>query len=190
MIPCRVPVLFFALLAPVIRAEQLTVGPFKGLDTDDIAPEWRTMMVQGNEDCAEVESYRIPKHATPDPLEILDGGSRMFAGNGYVIVVRQSIFPIGGIGKKLKGCLYGYDLYSGSIDDLMKAKAPAAIVSRVWYLSNKQMNSINSANAEQLKARMPKNWLKGEDLDEPTPVKQPPEKPTKSGAGQKVPGAG
>jgi hypothetical protein len=138
-----------ALCADVLKA-----GPMAGLDLETVAADVRQMIVAANEDCIEVEAYRLPKHAEPFPMVHTDGGSRAFIGDGYVLFVRQSF---AGVDEKnpTSGYLYGYELYCATYEALQKNGRRSPEVARVWYVPAARIDAMNKANAAELKARMP-----------------------------------
>lgn len=149
--------IYFVLVAAapvVVCAEVLEAGPMAGLDLDTVAADVRQVLVAANEDCIEVEAYRLPKHAEPFPMVHTDGGSRAFVGEGYVLFVRQSF---AGIDEKnpTSGYLYGYELYCATYEALQKNGRRSPEVARVWYVPAARIDEMNTANAAELKARMP-----------------------------------
>lgn len=146
--------MLWIVFAALARAEALSVGPLAGMNLNEIPDEWRQVLASANEDCIEVEALRIPKHAEPFPLENLDGGTRAFVGDKYVLIVRKSLFPLTATGEIL-GYSYGYELYFGTLGSLDKNPGTRALVSKVWFVTRAQMGAIQKANWGALTARMP-----------------------------------
>lgn len=148
----------------------LESGPLAGVE---VTSQW---VADANEDCLEIEAGRIPKHAEPVPLEIRDGGSRVFCGSNYFIMLRKTSFPVlAANDNKILGYSYGYELYIGSMDLLEKYPTYRPIASKVWYISNAEALRLKNANRAALDARMPPL----EKYYELRPITESPE-PTKS----------
>lgn len=148
------------VLSSLAWAGQLPFGPFAGLDADRFAgKEQRRTLVEANEDCIDVESYRLPRHARPMAIESRDGGSRMYFGAGYVLVVRHSLCVLGG--EKAPGYIYGYEIYPGTMADIERDH-PAPFVAHTWFVDNTRMSKIDAANAKMLEERIPKDWIHDE----------------------------
>lgn len=163
--------LLLVAVVPVARcAEVLKAGPMAGLEWETVAADVRQLIVAANEDCIEVEAYRLPKHAEPYPAVHTDGGSRAFIGEGYVLFVRQSF---AGIDEKnpTSGYLYGYELYCATYEALQKNGRRSPEVARVWYVPAARIAEMNKANAAELETRMPprEKYLRFEPGDEAAP---------------------
>jgi hypothetical protein len=163
------------LTAILVHADVVTNGPLAGVDIDSTLPNWRSMLVKANEDCVEVENFRLPKNAEPFPLVQHDGGTRLFIADQYIIAVRQTTFPLSEVPGPIIGYSYGYELYLGSMERLDKNPGLRPLVSRVWFVSATQMAKIEETNREMLKARIPPldKYLRLEKIDHP-PVKANP----------------
>lgn len=150
--------LALVLASRVMAEEILQEGPLRGLDVSAYAPELRELLKKANEDCIEIENYRLPKHAEPSPSNMKDGGSRYFFGGQYSILLRNSLFPspIGknGVGKIL-GYSFGYELFVVPIEDLDKHAGMHPLVSRVWFVTSERIREIEQATTGDLQKRMP-----------------------------------
>lgn len=138
--------------------EMLKDGPLRGLDVSEYEPEVRELLKKANEDCIEIENYRLPKHAEPSPSNMKDGGSRYFFGSKYSILLRKSLFPSplgkNGVGKIL-GYSFGYELFVVPIEELDKHAGMHPLVSRVWFVTSERMREIEKATTGDLQKRMP-----------------------------------
>lgn len=168
-----------SVLGPLAWAGQLPSGPLAGMDVDRLAAkEQQRTLVEANEDCLDVESYLLPRHAKPMAIESRDGGSRMFFGSGYILIVRHSLCVVGG--DKSPGYIYGYEIYPGTMADIERDH-PAPFVSHTWFVDSARMAKIDAANAEMLENRIPKDWIHGEgDIPSSKQNTGVPNEPTKT----------
>jgi hypothetical protein len=117
--------------------------------------EVQRILVEANEDCIEIEHYRLPKHAKAVGPTIEDGGSGRFVADHYIIFLRMSLFPLlRNPGSVFAGYSYGYELYliSGELwEDASKWGSP--VVSKVWFVTSEHMRQVSGGFAKQLKQR-------------------------------------
>ena len=141
-------------------AQPLERGPLRGLDIQKNLPSTVGEVVKrANEDCVEIEEYRLPKYAKPEPLEILDGGSRLFFGDGYVIKLKHSLFVPAKSSSDIAGYIYGYELFLVSSTDFAKSNS-SPHVSHTWFIDKATMTKIDNANSQELERRLPKDWIR------------------------------
>lgn len=145
------------LVSHAAADEILKEGPLRGLDVSAYAPEQRELLKKANEDCADIENYRLPRHAEPSPSGMKDGGSRYFFGDKYSILLRKTFFPpaVTNTGLKGLGYAYGYELFMCSIEDLDKHAGMHSLVSKVWFVTEERLLEISRGTQEELEKRMP-----------------------------------
>jgi hypothetical protein len=124
-------------------------GPLAGVDVTGIPEKARAMLVAANEDCIDVTSFKLPHHAQPTHEYYQDGGSCVFASDGYTIFVRMSLFPpTHGTGYYS----YGYQLY---FRDSYRTTPAFPAISKVWLVPDAKIDAMRKSINEELKRRTP-----------------------------------
>jgi hypothetical protein len=74
-------------------------GPFKGVDADKLHKNFRTILLNANEDFFLLTEGKEAKHAKPnkDIPNYMDGGTRTICGEGYRIVIYHRHMKVGGL---------------------------------------------------------------------------------------------
>lgn len=86
-------------------------GPFAGIDPDQFDPSLRRGLLEAAQDFAEVIAGRPPRHAGVDldgPVAA-DGGSRVYRGHGYRLLVLRRLSRFGGVDGLVYGPVLSFD---------------------------------------------------------------------------------
>ncbi len=122
-----------------------------------LEPDLREALEKAEDDCLAIGRLGVPPHAVPDPLSMRDGGSRVFRGDGYFIVRRQTLLPLSAMSdNRIIGFSYGYELFLGDVSMLAKHPGMRPVLSKVWFVPYQDMNAINQEIREELNRRRPK----------------------------------
>lgn len=80
-------------------------GPFKGVDVDTLHKDFRSILLNANEDFFLLKQGKKAKHAKPnkDIPPYMDGGTRTICGEGYRIVIYNKYGKIGGVFGVMRG---------------------------------------------------------------------------------------
>lgn len=109
-------------------------GPFAGIDPDRFDPSLRRGLIEAAQDFAEVLAGRAPRHAGIDrdgPIAA-DGGSRVYLGRGYSLLVLKRLSRFGGV----DGLVYG----------------PVLTLDEAYAPHERQLSSTRFYTAEALRA--------------------------------------
>lgn len=86
-------------------------GPFVGIDLDQVDASLRRSFIEAAQDFAEVIAGRSPRHAGEDregPIAA-DGGSRVYRGHGYSVLVLKRLSRFGGVDGLVYGPVLSFD---------------------------------------------------------------------------------
>ena len=86
-------------------------GPFAGIDLDQVDPALRRSFIEAAQDFADVIAGRSPRHAGEDregPIAA-DGGSRVYRGHGYSVLVLKRLSRFGGVDGLVYGPVLSFD---------------------------------------------------------------------------------
>jgi len=125
-----------------IRAgEMLNEGPFSGIDISSLSTNEAAIIRKANEDFVLAQKGHKPRYAVVDNEQGLpaDGGTTFWKGNGYKLVIFQSLSHFG----QLNGYIYGPEIEF----DKKFATGNMQVVSSVRFYSHDQLEQLkNNAN--------------------------------------------
>jgi len=89
-------IVIFSIVLFCLAAFAKGAGPFDVLLTQDLSAEQKRAVTEASEDFAAVIAFKKPIHAKSDGFVIKDGGSLVYAGHGYrLLVLHQHAFHHG-----------------------------------------------------------------------------------------------
>lgn len=98
-------------------------GPFAGIDLDQVDPSLRRGFIEAAQDFADAIAGRLPRHADEDregPVAS-DGGSKVYRGRGYRLLVLKQLSRFGGVDGLVYGPILSFDEAFGSHDRQLSA---------------------------------------------------------------------
>lgn len=97
--------LVFSGYSSVNAENVIKEGPFKGIDADKLNENFRTILLNANEDFLLLRQGREAKHAKPnkDIPPYMDGGTHTICGEGYRIIIYNRYGKVGGVFGVLRG---------------------------------------------------------------------------------------
>jgi hypothetical protein len=103
--------LVFSVFSSVNAEDIIKEGPFKGIDADKLHKDFRTTLLNANEDFVLLQQGKEARHAKPnkDIPPYMDGGTHTICGEGYRIVIYNKYGKVGGVFGVMRGPMLIFD---------------------------------------------------------------------------------